>query len=382
MSRQLQVISGPDKGRSFSLTDDSELLLGRSAQTQSQLADRKISRVHCQVEVEDGKATLTDLDSHGGTYVNGKRVQQHVLNPGDVIQIGATQISYLVEGEALADHTTVVVKGPIVVKPDKLPAEQMHELTGRVISHYDLGPVIAKGATGLLFQARDFKDDRTVGLMVLFPEYAKHGDERRQFIAAMKTRLPLDITISNIGKTGPYCWIAVEYAEGKTAVEPLLAALDGLVQAKPEPSPRAAGAATPKPATRRPTETVVEPPRKPAPRHETVVEPPRKPAARHETVVEPPRKPAARHETVVEPPRKPVARHQTVVEPPQPGKTPAAPTDTKVELHRPRPRSRDGSELNPPLQTNIWGQWSVIIIAVGLAFLAGIVIAWVLLSRS
>src|SRR5262249_37280886 len=104
MAAQLQVISGPDKGRTIPLSPDDTLLLGRSRQTHSPLTDRKVSRVHCQIEADGDHMVLTDLDSQAGTYINGKRVSEHVLQPGDVIQIGETQICFLAQGGELADR--------------------------------------------------------------------------------------------------------------------------------------------------------------------------------------------------------------------------------------------------------------------------------------
>src|SRR6516225_158364 len=151
MPKQLQVISGPDKGRVFALTGD--FLLGRSRQTQSQLTDRKVSRVHCQVEIDGDQMVVTDLDSQSGTYVNGKRITEHVLQRGDVIQIGATQLSYTIEAVDLAEHPTVVTDKPAVLKPETLPVGRLHELSGTMLSHFDIGEVIAKGTGGVVFQA-------------------------------------------------------------------------------------------------------------------------------------------------------------------------------------------------------------------------------------
>src|SRR5262245_56300428 len=95
MPMQLEVISGPDKGRRFALMEGAHFLLGRSRRTQCQLADRKVSRVHCEIDMDGEKALLIDLESQSGTYVNGKRIKEQALERGDVVQIGETQIRYL-----------------------------------------------------------------------------------------------------------------------------------------------------------------------------------------------------------------------------------------------------------------------------------------------
>jgi len=93
MRGQLVVIAGPDLGRSFSLVDGQTLLLGRGQNTESRLKDPAVSRVHCEVQVDEGKILLKDSGSSSGTQVNGKRISgKYELRPGDHITIGSTQI--------------------------------------------------------------------------------------------------------------------------------------------------------------------------------------------------------------------------------------------------------------------------------------------------
>jgi hypothetical protein len=366
MPKQLQVISGPDTGRTFQLSDEGTLLLGRSRKTQSPLTDRKVSRVHCQVEADGDQMILTDLDSQSGTSVNGKRITEHPLQPGDVIQIGETKLCYLAQPEDLANHSTLVAEGPVAIKLENLPPERMHELSGKVISHYDIGPVMGKSTTGILFQARDFKDERTIGLMVLFPEVTKTDDQKRRFIRTMKSmhaaRHPALATIHNAGKTGPYCWIAMESVEDKARIDALLADLDRLVKSEPALSSGAGDAPV---------------------RADTVIEPPRKPAVPTATIMErvPRESPPAPTETVVEKPRKPDVRSETIVDRPPPAK-PKVPTDTVIELHKPRLGGREKGQLNPsgPARGLTFRVW--LIAGIVVALLVGAALVWFLRSRS
>ena len=50
----------------------------------------KISRVHCRIDRQGDRYTVTDLQSSNGTYVNGKRLQTqqpYVIHNGDVIRM-------------------------------------------------------------------------------------------------------------------------------------------------------------------------------------------------------------------------------------------------------------------------------------------------------
>ena len=88
----LLVTLGPDQGRSFPLAEGKILDIGRGPDNDTQLTDRHVSRHHCQVELREGKALLSDCGSAGGTWVNGARITQHELRPGDAIRIGYTQL--------------------------------------------------------------------------------------------------------------------------------------------------------------------------------------------------------------------------------------------------------------------------------------------------
>jgi pSer/pThr/pTyr-binding forkhead associated (FHA) protein len=90
----LQVTHGPDKGRTFSLPRGQKIVIGRGPQAQAGLTDPQVSRFHCQIQVQGDKVLLYDSGNAAGTWVNGERITQHELQPGDVISIGETQLSF------------------------------------------------------------------------------------------------------------------------------------------------------------------------------------------------------------------------------------------------------------------------------------------------
>jgi serine/threonine protein kinase len=215
---RLVVTAGPDKGRVIPITSNPVLRVGRSKKTPTQFTDPRISRFHCQIERRGGQILLTDCDSASGTFVNGERLTgPHELRPGDVIGIGDSQL--LVQtGEGAEQKTLPPELGAAPAaygKPSRLT-----ELVGTPLSHFEVGPVLAKGATGLLFRARDTKDNREVALKVLQPEVTQNDEEMQRFVRAMKTMMPLRhpnlVAIYGAGKSGPYCWIAMELIEGES----------------------------------------------------------------------------------------------------------------------------------------------------------------------
>ena len=67
-------------------------LVGRSAAAAIRLWDQSISRVHCEISNLDGTLLVRDLGSRHGTYVNGVRVTEGHLLPGDRLTVGKMRL--------------------------------------------------------------------------------------------------------------------------------------------------------------------------------------------------------------------------------------------------------------------------------------------------
>ena len=74
-----------------------EITLGRSKDNDVVLSNHAVSRYHARmIETKEGYL-LTDLGSFNGTEVNGKSVQNILLNSGDKIGIGPARIVFLAD---------------------------------------------------------------------------------------------------------------------------------------------------------------------------------------------------------------------------------------------------------------------------------------------
>ncbi|HET7011632.1 MAG TPA: FhaA domain-containing protein [Anaerolineales bacterium] len=82
------------EGRRHFPLDRTVINVGRRLDNQLILDDPHVSRTHAQLRAREGRFVLFDLGSTGGTLVNGRRIHQHVLRPGDVIRIAGTSIVY------------------------------------------------------------------------------------------------------------------------------------------------------------------------------------------------------------------------------------------------------------------------------------------------
>lgn len=86
------VLAGSSVGEMFKLTDGNTVI-GRSGDADITIVDEGISRRHCEVNMQpsDG-VVIRDRNSTNGTFVNGKRVDDRVLENGDKVQLGSTTI--------------------------------------------------------------------------------------------------------------------------------------------------------------------------------------------------------------------------------------------------------------------------------------------------
>jgi pSer/pThr/pTyr-binding forkhead associated (FHA) protein len=68
--------------------------IGRRIENTLVVDDPRVSRTHAQLRAINGRYIIFDLNSTGGTFVNGKRVNQSVVYPGDVISLAGAELIY------------------------------------------------------------------------------------------------------------------------------------------------------------------------------------------------------------------------------------------------------------------------------------------------
>jgi hypothetical protein len=68
--------------------------IGRRLDNQLVIDDPRVSRNHAQLRAINARFVLFDLNSTGGTFVNGQRANQTVLYPGDVISLAGVALIF------------------------------------------------------------------------------------------------------------------------------------------------------------------------------------------------------------------------------------------------------------------------------------------------
>ncbi|HUX00187.1 MAG: FHA domain-containing protein [Phycisphaerae bacterium] len=112
MDVKLCLIKGNPKGKTVEVPAGA-LKVGRAEDSDLIIASTRISRQHCEVVNEGTRLVVRDKGSANGTLVNGKKVQEQVLQPGDELQIGPLTFTVEING---------IRKRPASTPPSKPPA--------------------------------------------------------------------------------------------------------------------------------------------------------------------------------------------------------------------------------------------------------------------
>jgi pSer/pThr/pTyr-binding forkhead associated (FHA) protein len=106
-------VNQPDKQNhpvAFLIVDGSQVVvidkpvttIGRKSDNHIVINNEHVSRHHVQIRKQRGKFFILDLNSTVGTSVNGKKVEQTALKPGDIISLGGVPLIFG-EGTPLTD---------------------------------------------------------------------------------------------------------------------------------------------------------------------------------------------------------------------------------------------------------------------------------------
>jgi signal transduction histidine kinase len=153
---RLIVTKGADEGKQFDLTEE-RMGAGRDASNRIRLHDTEVSRRHAEfVRSADGYRLL-DVGSANGTYVNNQSIRDVLLQPGDRVQIGQTQLVYSVVGartpelpDDLADRISLIARQDLEFSSAIVKAVGESE-GSRILAHPDLveGPWLKNALANL-----------------------------------------------------------------------------------------------------------------------------------------------------------------------------------------------------------------------------------------
>jgi two-component system, NtrC family, response regulator GlrR len=89
----LRVLTGSRAGETFH-SEGEVVVIGTHDSADLVLTDETVSRFHCEIEIQGGRALLRDLESRNGTFVDGVNVKEAWLHAGATVALGTTEIRF------------------------------------------------------------------------------------------------------------------------------------------------------------------------------------------------------------------------------------------------------------------------------------------------
>ena len=81
------------------------------------IPDPQVSRLHARLDKDQDGWVLLDLESQNGTLVNGVKVREKILAPGDVIRIGDMNLTYEIDEAVSASEESTKVDPEVARSP-------------------------------------------------------------------------------------------------------------------------------------------------------------------------------------------------------------------------------------------------------------------------
>ena len=120
MSAKLIIIDGIDKNREVKISKDS-FTIGRNSESDLIFSDDLTSRTHAVISIDkNGRYSINDHKSRNGMFINGSKKSRHVLENGDIIQIGRNKLVFQLDSLPITGKVQIISKvSKISARSDK-----------------------------------------------------------------------------------------------------------------------------------------------------------------------------------------------------------------------------------------------------------------------
>src|SRR5580658_10192573 len=102
---KLVVLTQSMAGRSCDLATE-RTTVGRVEDNAFQIAEPSVSSRHCEILLRGADIVVKDLNSTNGTFINGEKISEGVLKPGQTLRLGNVELKLDVPGAPAAPVAT------------------------------------------------------------------------------------------------------------------------------------------------------------------------------------------------------------------------------------------------------------------------------------
>jgi pSer/pThr/pTyr-binding forkhead associated (FHA) protein len=107
---KLVILNQGMTGRTHDLNVD-RTTIGRVDDNTLQIADPSVSSHHCEVQLHGSEILIRDLNSTNGSFINGEKITEKVLKPGQTLRLGQVELKLEADG-ATASATAPSAPAP------------------------------------------------------------------------------------------------------------------------------------------------------------------------------------------------------------------------------------------------------------------------------
>ena len=102
---KLVVLTQSLAGRSYDLATE-RTTVGRVEDNAFQIEEPSVSSRHCEILLRGGDIVIKDLNSTNGTFINGEKISEGVLKPGQTLRLGNVELKLDTPGAPAAPSST------------------------------------------------------------------------------------------------------------------------------------------------------------------------------------------------------------------------------------------------------------------------------------
>lgn len=204
----LYVLAGHGQGRRIPLAT-AQVRIGRRQDSEIPIDAPLVSRQHALIAYQNGFWRLIDQESTNGTWVNGQRITEHVLQPNDHVGIGATVFVFQVAGNERTPSPQPFLPPVERPRPTTASVARIHDL-----SNYELAEV-GRGGEGVVYRGVARADNSVVAIKILESQDPYLERKFKQVgTMGMQLRHPHIVAIYHFGQQGESYYIVMEYVDG------------------------------------------------------------------------------------------------------------------------------------------------------------------------
>lgn len=234
MQIQIDIVSGPAKGRTFTFDRPDCFLCGRASDAHVVLADDPfISRHHFLIEIAPPDCKISDLNSKNGLYVNGVRyggrkppepgvvqaadgAREVFLQHGDAVMVGETEMTISMETETAPKSASAAPLDLLQALLKNAPLEnglQIGKFPG-----YKVEREIGRGGMGMVYKAIEEQTGKDVAIKTMLPQIGtdEHHIQffQREVDVTRQLCHPNIARLLDHGFADGACYFVMEYVDG------------------------------------------------------------------------------------------------------------------------------------------------------------------------